>query len=133
VLKIKKINFLGKNAQFHHIGLVVNSIGEWENMETIDDPIQKVRVGFILLNNVITELIEPLGKESPVYNSLQQGKKLIHICYQVPCINDALAESKKHKFICIQQPVFAKAFNSNIAWIYNKDYGVIELLEERRA
>ena len=125
-----KINIFGKNAAFHHLGLVVENIIKLvPDASIITDPLQKVRLSFVELNGVCLELLEPTGCDSPVFKSLQSGKKLVHICYSVDNIETAIGDCRPHGFHCIAQPVMAAAFNKKIAWVYHPQYGLIELLE----
>lgn len=126
-------NPFGEGAKFHHVGLGVSAIEKLSPESTpVEDPIQKVRVAFIELNGMIVELLEPVGEDSPVRQSLEKGSKLLHLCYTVPDMDVALKHSRQFGFRCIRKPVPAVAFNNRrIAWIFSLQYGLIELLEER--
>jgi len=127
---IPDIDFFGSEANFHHLGLVVKSITDVvADAQIITDPVQRVRLSFVKLNGVCIELLEPTGPDSPVFQSLQKKIKLVHICYSVPDITKAIADAEPHGCVCIARPVMAVAFNSQIAWLYHRDYGLIELLE----
>jgi len=125
-------NPFGEGAAFHHVGLGVNSIESLSSESTpVEDPIQKVRVAFIVLNGTTIELIEPVGEDSPVRQGLEKGSKLLDLCYTVPDIDSALEHSRKFGFRCIHKPVPAVAFdNRRIAWVFSLQYGLVELLEE---
>lgn len=129
-----EFNFFGNNARFHHIGMAVPSIREVSpDSRMTRDEIQKVFVSFISLNGVNVELIEPAGSDSPVILSIKKGIKLVHICYEVDDIEEALKECRKHKFHCIARPQLASAFNNKkIAWVYSIHYGLVELLEKQK-
>lgn len=126
------VNFFGDDAEFHHVGLAVNSIDKaYEGLEKFEDNRQKVTVSFIDLNNLIIELIEPLGDESPVKHILEKNQKLYHACYAVPDIEHAIKISRENGFHCIAPPVPATAFdNKKIAWVYSKVFGLFELVEK---
>jgi methylmalonyl-CoA/ethylmalonyl-CoA epimerase len=128
-----ELNFFGDDARFHHIGMAVPSIREVSPDSRITkDEIQNVFVSFVSLNGVNIELIEPEGTDSPILLSLKKGIKLVHICYEVDDIEEALKECRKHRFHCIARPQPAAAFNNNkIAWIYSRHYGLFELLEKQ--
>ncbi|MCX5695204.1 MAG: VOC family protein [Candidatus Omnitrophica bacterium] len=127
-----KLNFFGKDARFHHVGIVVKSIKEVCPSSRITiDPIQGVSVAFVSLNGVKLELIEPYSDNSPVTGSLKKGIKLLHICYAVSNIENIIKECRKFGFHCIAQPVPAAAFNKKIAWVYSNEYGLFELLEKK--
>lgn len=133
-MEIIEVNFFGKKAKFHHVGIVVDNMYLCEtNIEKKFDPIQDVYVGFENINGINIELIEPGTLNSPVSNSLKKGIKLVHLCFSVEDITLSIKECKKYGFICIKKPVIAVAFNNNlIAWVYNKNYGLFELLEEKK-
>ena len=126
-----EISALGEGARPDHIGLVVPSI-EQASPESVAvfDPEQKVRVAFISLSGMTVELVEPVGEESPVMNSLRKGNRLLHICYTVPDLPLALAAAEQSGFFCLSAPVPAVAFGGRrIAWIFHKVFGLVELLE----
>ncbi len=124
-------NFFGENAAFEHAGIAVRSIHDTaQGLEITEDPIQKVRVAFLNINNCRVELIEPITEKSPIKNILDKGQSLYHLCFKVPDIKKALESARKHGFHCIAKPVPAKAFNNNkIAWVFSKVYGLFELIE----
>ena len=127
---IKQLDFFGKDASFHHVGLVVENITNIvSDAQIITDPIQKVRLAFVNLNGLCLELLEPLGEDSPVLANLKNGGKLVHTCYEVKDINKTITQCRAHGFHCIGKPVMAVAFNRNIAWVFHTQYGLVELLE----
>jgi len=130
-MEMIELDFFGEDAQFDHVGLVVKSISAiCPDQKSIEDPIQKVFVLFTKLNGLEIELIEPLGEESPVADSLRKGMKLLHICYAVPKMVDALIRCKAHGFHLLSRPVPATAFDMcKIAWIFHKHFGLFELRE----
>lgn len=125
------MNFFGDDAEFEHAGIAVRSIHDsLKGAEKTEDPIQRVNVAFIYLNNMKIELIEPITEKSPVAKILDKGQSLYHLCFSVPDINKALETARKHGFHCIARPVPAKAFNDNkVAWVFSKVYGLFELIE----
>ena len=127
----KLLNAFGDGARLHHVGLGVASIEKLvQDAVTWDDPIQKVRVAFVELSGARIELVEPLGKGSPVDRSIREGVKLLHLCYEVPDLELALQRAQAFGFRRIQKPVPAVAFEGRrIAWVFSFDYGLVELLE----
>ena len=127
-----EFNFFGDDARFHHLGIAIRSINSVSPLsELITDPIQKVNVAFVCLNGMQCELIEPSDKKSPVTRSLEKGVKILHICYVVPDIEIVIKTCREYGFHCIRRPVPAVAFdNRKIAWVYSKQYGLFELLED---
>jgi methylmalonyl-CoA/ethylmalonyl-CoA epimerase len=125
------VNFFGEDAEFEHAGIAVRSINDSvDGTEKTEDPIQRVNVAFMYLNNFKIELIEPITEKSPVTKILDKGQSLYHLCFRVPDINKAIETARKHGFHCIARPVPAKAFNDNkVAWVFSKVYGLFELIE----
>jgi len=126
-----KIDFLGSNASMHHIGLGFKrkpkGLGE---LKYYDDSIQKVSIAFADLNGCPIEVVVPLTDESPTINAVKKGQKLLHICYEVDNISEAITNATDHGCLAIAEPVPAVAFNQRkIAWLFSKEYGLIELLE----
>ena len=124
-------NFFGDDAEFEHAGIAVRSISDAvKGTKKTEDPIQKVKVAFMHINNIKIELIEPITEKSPITNILDKGQSLYHLCFRVPNIQKALETARKHDFHCIARPVPAKAFNENkVAWVFSKVYGLFELIE----
>ena len=123
--------FFGDGAEFEHAGIAVRSISDAaKDAEKTEDPIQRVNVAFIYINNFKIELIEPITEKSPVTKILNKGQSLYHLCFKVPDIRKALETARKHGFHCIARPVPAKAFNDKkVAWVFSKVYGLFEFIE----
>jgi methylmalonyl-CoA/ethylmalonyl-CoA epimerase len=126
------MDFFGEDAEFEHAGIAVRSISDAvKGVEKTEDPIQRVNVAFIYINNFKIELIEPITEKSPITKILDKGQSLYHICFRVPDMKKAIETARKHGFHCIARPVPAKAFNDNkVAWVFSKVYGLFELIEE---
>ncbi|UOF91399.1 VOC family protein [Fodinisporobacter ferrooxydans] len=127
-----KLHFFGENTKFHHIGLGIEDVAKINLDSTFltHDPIQKVKVGFVQVGDCCVEIIEPVGEQSPVRNSIKKGNKLMHICFEVNDLDEALRQAEQNAFKVIQKPVPAEAFNQRkIAWVYHPNWGLYELLE----
>lgn len=127
------LNLFGKSARFHHVGVAVPAIEKSveKGVNIIYDDIQKVSVAFIRINGVAIELIEPGGNHSPIVNSLKKGNKLVHLCYSVKILEEAINTAIQNGFFTISKPVQAIAFNNKrIVWLFSKVYGLVELVEE---
>lgn len=127
-----ELNVFGDGAIFDHVGVAVRNIreGMLTDLSVISDETQNVTVGFVEINGVRVEMIEPLGENSPIDSSLEKGQRLVHLCYQVPDIDSAIEQSREYGFHCIQKPVPATAFGGkNIAWLFSRIYGLVELVE----
>lgn len=128
-----ELNIFGDDARFEHVGLAVNSIRDAvrDDLEIFCDEIQNVSVAFVNMNGIRVELIEPRGTNSPITSSLKGGRKLVHLCFRVRDLEAAIVRGRGHGFHCIAKPVPAVAFgNKRIAWLFNKIYGLVELVEE---
>lgn len=122
----------GSSTAFHHVGLAVRSIADvaGTGVEIVRDDTQKVSVAFVDMAGVRVELIEPAAEKSPVTLSLQKGQQLVHLCFEVDDMDQALATAKGDGFHRLGRPVQARAFgNRRIAWVFSRTYGLLELLE----
>ena len=127
-----KLDFFGPKARFHHLGMAVPSIEEAvAGIETIEDPIQRVSIGLVEFSGLTIELIEPSGEESPIDASLRKGTKLLHVCIEVPSMEDALEHCKKHGFRKISAEAPAAAFEKRkVVWVFSTTFGLVELLAD---
>jgi len=123
--------FFGKEAKLHHIGLAVKSIEEvCPACKPFAEQTQKVSLAFVELNGVRIELLEPLGETSPIAKSLQDGVKLLHLCYEVADLEEAVEQSRAAGFHRLTRPVPAPIFeNRRIVWTFSKEFGLFELVE----
>jgi methylmalonyl-CoA/ethylmalonyl-CoA epimerase len=132
----------GNELVFHHIGIVTHSIEITANFyvdigyiknNTLYDQIQDAYISFLGNPNMPRiELIEPGSDKSAVSNVLNKsGVMPYHICYSVKNIKTAISRLKTKKFILLSNPVEAIAMNNrNICFLYNKNVGLIELVED---
>ena len=93
---------MNKNTmKIHHIGIVVNniqdSLGEFSKFIKFDEiniptlvGSQKVNVCFMKIGEIKIEFIEPIGNESPVKKSLEQGGGFNHICFEVDNLSETI-------------------------------------------
>ena len=133
--------------KFHHIGIATHNIvatvkyytdAGYTASEIIYDPIQNVSICFLSKKEQpLIELVAPpstADTESPVSKIIKKsGVSLYHICYEVNDIETAIFQLKKKKYLPLSIPVNAVAFdNKKIVFLYNRDVGLIELLEQSR-
>jgi methylmalonyl-CoA/ethylmalonyl-CoA epimerase len=133
-----------EDLKIHHLGIAVASLDEslefYQNVlnfvlitDTIDDPIQKVRLCFLKQKEeegFQIELIQPLNSTSPVNGYLSKGIGAYHICYEVPQIEKALEYLRTKQCIVVSLPVPAVAFEGRrIAWCFTPTKHLIELVE----
>ena len=96
--------------RFHHVGTLVSSIegylknSFWElKSPIVYDPFQKARlclVGFEQDDNHLVELLEPVGKDSPIHLALKKGQKLHHLCFETQ--HSELADEIIQKYRLLQ-------------------------------
>jgi methylmalonyl-CoA/ethylmalonyl-CoA epimerase len=127
--------------KFHHIGVAVKSIDKtasiyveagYKQSQTIFDPIQDVNICWLTKAGMPTiELLEPVDVNSPVNKTLEKnGVAPYHTCYVVEDIEQSIAALKQRKYIIMVSPVKAPAItNCKIAFLFNRNVGVIELVE----
>ena len=129
--EINSVNIFKEDCKFHHIGLAVKSINIlFPKLETVIDPIQKVKIAFINLQGTTIELLEPMNETSPIYNNLKNNNKLCHICFEVSNLDNAIKNAQREKFHIIQKPVPAVALgNRKVCFLFHSDYQIIELLQ----
>jgi methylmalonyl-CoA/ethylmalonyl-CoA epimerase len=120
-------------AVFDHVGIAVQSVREAAGpaVDMIQDPVQRVTVAFVDMHGLRVELIEPLGAQSPITAHLGTGQPLLHLCFRVPNLRQALAEGRAHGMHALTRPVPAPAFDGRcIAWVFSRQLGLIELVED---
>ncbi len=121
----------GDDAVFHHVGMAVRSIREVNpSLKSFPDETRGVAMAFLALNGITLELLEPLGDRSPIERSLQNGVKLLHLCYEVADLEEALQRCRPAGFHRLGPPAPAPAFgNRRIVWVFSQHYGLFELRE----
>jgi methylmalonyl-CoA/ethylmalonyl-CoA epimerase len=131
------------SLKFHHIGFATDNLDDtkaffeklgYTSGENVYVPSQKVTVCF--LNKVgqpQIELITSAGDDSPVVTILRKcGPGPYHLCFSVNCINSAIEDLRKEKFIILNKPALSNAIDDNsIIFAYKKSYGLIEIVEIR--
>lgn len=131
-----------KRMVFHHIGVAVKDIeataqmyvwGGYFYSKTIYDPIQNVNICWLTkYGSPTVELLAPVDDSSPVCKILEKnGVTPYHICYIVPSIEEAAKELRAQRYVMVSKPAEAVAFKgSRVAFFFNKNIGLIELVEE---
>lgn len=126
---------------FHHIGIACHDIDKTREFylglgytasPVIDDPLQHVRICFLDKEGAPRlELLQPLDDQSPVARTLATaGVTPYHFCYEVRNIDEAIAALRTKRFLLVSGPVPACALGDRrIAFLYNKNNGLIELVE----
>ena len=128
--------------KFHHVGIAVQNINEAihayqvlgysQSSAIIHDPIQNVQLCFLDKDGSPTlELVAASSQDSPVTNILaKNGPTPYHNCFEVDNIIESVANLKLCGFRRLSAIVPAIAFeNRRICFLYQKEVGLIELLE----
>ena len=136
-----------RKMKVEHIGFVTKSIAKkkkelakvisWSSESKIYDvKSQKVRVQFLHFDNVSLELIEPVGKYSPISKFLtKKGEGLHHLAFLVPDIQKAFLEYKKKSFLVAQKPWKGEAHKQRLVFfLHPKSTGgiLMEFIEEEK-
>lgn len=134
--------------KIHHIGYAVEDmesaietfqkLGYKVKNTTLDDK-RKVNITFVEMDIVgggsgLVELIASSNLGSPVDKFLQKnGPSPYHICYEVDSIEETSKLLRQDGWITIEKVNIAPAIEVGgqawVAFLYNKNAGIIELLE----
>lgn len=125
-----------------HIGLAVRNIEQgidhWEKIfgysqatEIVINTHQKVRVVFLEKDESITiKLIEPIDNTSPIYNFVQKGGGLHHLCFKSKDMSIDISTMTKRGLRLLSGPEPGEAFeNEKIAFLFAKHGLNIEVIE----
>jgi hypothetical protein len=124
--------------KFHHIGIVVSSIEQYERqmlpllkVSEVIDEIQNSKLSLYKNDdNSYIELIEPLNEKSTSFNSLKKsGVHLNHLCYEVKTLSELDSYLSEKKWLKVFGPVPARLFNNREVIFYiNRTGQLIEFL-----
>ncbi len=130
-------------GRLNHVGVatpsIENSVAIYRDLlgasvigEPFDLAPQGVRVCFVDLPNSQIELIEPLGKSSPILKFLEKNPAggQHHVCFEVPDIHEAKAEMEAKGAKVLGEPRIG-AHGTPVIFVHPKDTGgvLIELME----
>ncbi len=130
--------------KLHHFGIatkdikkcasVYESMGYKSQGNIIFDNDRNLNILFMSNGDTRVELIEKASVEekSPIDAFLDKGvnHNIYHSCYAVSDIENMIDNLKKAKFVLVEQPKPAIAFNGKrVCFLYNFNVGMIELCE----
>ena len=130
-------------GKVHHIGWIVKNIenskrileflmgSETETGDTVADNDRLINISFMKSQGLCYELIEPVSHDSPVMEILKrEGPIMYHICFEVEDIDHyiEILIGKGMLLLYPKKPAVAIS-NRNVAFLYEKSIGLIELLE----
>lgn len=130
-----------EKIQFHHFGIACREIDKtaeayiqlgYSKGETIFDPLQNVNICFLMHAQMpVVELLSPVDGNSPVVQILEKnGVTPYHTCYTVENIDNAVKAFKRMRYVVVSNPKEACAIEGRrVAFLYNADMGLIELVE----
>lgn len=120
--------------KINHVAFVVPTLGEghafWHDImklptgKSYREPEQGVDVAFYGTEESKIELVAPLDDESGVAKFLQKrGPGMHHICFEVPNLDDTLAELKSHQIELIDEVPRLNAKGVRVAFVHPKSSG----------
>ncbi len=130
-----------QGMKYHHIGIACEDIDStakhyqdigYVKGDRIIDPLQNVEICFLEHDYMPRiELLAPVDENSPIVQTLQKnGTSPYHICYSVNDLDKTIKDLKKQCFLVVAKAKPACAIeNRRVAFLYNKDTGLIELVE----
>jgi methylmalonyl-CoA/ethylmalonyl-CoA epimerase len=124
----------------HHIGYLVDDIekasvafaelGFSRADEVVKDMIREIYILFLVNSEgVKVELIQPIDKSSPIYRLNKKHRNSpYHICYETDNLQREI-ENKINtgEYALLQPPQDAFALGGKVAFLINKDIGLIEI------
>lgn len=123
---------------FHHVGIIVKSIKEYEKkmlfeekLNEVIDPIQKAKLSLYKnFSDSFLELIEPLSEDSPTYNALSKfGEHLNHLCYTSESFQMVNELAEQNNWLQIFGPVPAVLFNNKeVVFYFTQNRQIIEFI-----
>lgn len=132
--------------RLHHVGFVVAAISstaaalarvlslDWDG-RIIHDPLQLVKVTFLpskMSDGGGIELVEAVGRRSPVRAFAERGGGLHHVCYEVDDLRAQIVNSQEAGGTLVRVPLPAVAFaGREIAWILTRERLLVEFLEKK--
>lgn len=126
------------NFKFHHIGIVVNSIEQYEKqmlptkkIKEVVDEIQNSKLAlYENFNDSFIELIEPLNENSTSFNSLKKfGNHFNHLCYKTDSFSELDKFMIQNKWLKVFGPVPAILFeNKNVVFYINRSGQLLEFI-----
>ncbi len=128
----------------HHVGYAVSSVSKaFEEMKSlgfaaisdvVDDEERNVRILLLANGSYRVELVAPLdpGKSSPVDGVLaKKAPGPYHFCYEVENLAIAIQDLKEKGFSLFQSPSPARALDSEVAFLFHRELGIIELVQAK--
>ena len=128
---------------FHHFGIITSNIKSTSKnlkrvlpikneSKVIVDKKWRVKIIFLLDNqNIKYEIIEPIGKKSPIYNALSKNINILnHIAYKTENFDRECEYLVNEGLFPITKPMSAVAFNNKkVTFFFTKEKFILEIIE----
>jgi len=126
--------------KIHHLGYAVRdleaSIPGFEKLGfekmgfPVHDAQRQVNIQMLKNDPWMIELVAPFSETSPILRILEKNNNTpYHFCYVVDNMEKTIEELRAVRYILIEPPQPAMAFNGQlVAFLYHRDIGLIELL-----
>ena len=130
------------DLKFHHLGIATKSIEKclpvykalgYSSTEVKEEPSQNVRICFLSkAGNPTLELVEPVSKDSPVFNIIKNsGTTPYHCCYEVEDIESALDELEDMGFRPLFEPLTSEVMDHGLfCYFFSAEIGLLELYQK---
>lgn len=131
-----------ESFSLHHIGVAVTAFEDvlpfycrtgYVPGPSLLDPEQDVMVCVLRREGMpLVELLAPFDQNSPINNILAKaGAGPYHMCYSVSNLEEAIRSLKADRFLLVSRPKVSNVFdNRHVCFLFRKDVGLIELIEE---
>ncbi|GJQ10071.1 hypothetical protein GpartN1_g1862.t1 [Galdieria partita] len=143
----QRVSRLYKLGKLNHVAVAVKDVQDAAELyekifeADVSKPVPHVEMGatviFVRLGNTNIELMEPLGKASPIENFLTRNKSggIHHICLEVPSIEATIQRLKEnHVDMQTEEPIISDHGKRSIFVDPKDSNGVLlELMEETTA
>ena len=125
--------------KLNHIGIAVKDM-EKSKIKYINDGYEiigesyedyfRTQLCLMRKENETIELVYTNDRESKLYSLCNsQEEKNYHKCYEVNDLIYEIKELRNQGYILVEDVVYSNLFSSNVCFLYNKEEGLIELLE----
>jgi catechol 2,3-dioxygenase-like lactoylglutathione lyase family enzyme len=95
-----------------------------------NNPTQKVRYAFVLLDRGMVIEILGVGEDSPIERHVRQGGGPYHFCYAVEDIDRSVAQARMSGARIVADPAEDVAFDGRrVAFLFHDSLGLFELVE----
>ena len=129
-MKIHHIGYLNKHIETSKEAFV--KLGYKSDTSICEDYIRKIKIIFMKNEEYRIELVQPLNKESPLYELLKRYKNTpYHFCYETSDLESQVHKMCRDGYVIIQESEIAPCLqNRLVTFLMGPDMGIVELLQE---